>query len=195
MVNHSGLPYFSMNIAVRLPSGVSSHTPYSRGFTYLSLIILVAIIGIVSATALQAGSVLQRREAEEELLSIGAEFRNALISYANATPMGQKQTPASLQDLLKDPRYPNPRRHLRKLYADPITGKEEWGLVQWQGEGGGIIGVYSLSQDKPIKVGNFEPEFQDFTGKESYSEWKFLGVPQVSRATSSIDTLNRQQRR
>ena len=149
-----------------------------RGFTYLGLLILVAIIGIASAASLQAGAALQRCAAEEELLDIGMAFRNALISYANATPVGQKRSPASLQDLLKDPRYPNPRRHLRKLYVDPLTGKEEWGVIQAQ-DGSGIIGVYSLSNARPIKTGNFEIAFQGFEGKTSYREWKFTAVPQI----------------
>lgn len=151
-----------------------------RGFTYLGLLILVAIIGIASAATLQMGSILQRRAAEEELLEIGAEFRNALISYANATPVGQKRAPSSLQDLLKDPRYPNPRRHLRKLYADPLTGKEEWGLIEAL-DGSGIVGVYSLSEARPIKVGNFEAAYQGFEGKTSYRDWKFIAFAQLAR--------------
>lgn len=150
------------------------------GFTYLGLLILVAIISLASVTALQVGSILQRRAAEEELLAIGTEFRNALISYANSTPVGQKRGPASLQDLLKDPRYPNLRRHLRKLYTDPMTGNDEWGVIEAL-DGSGIVGVYSLSTAKPIKVGNFMPMYQDFEGKTSYREWRFVAFPQVSR--------------
>jgi hypothetical protein len=100
------------------------------------------------------------------LLEIGAEFGNALISYANATPLGQRRTPGSLQDLLKDPRYPGPRRHLRKIYADPLTRREEWGIVELR-EGAGIIDVYSLSNAQPIKIGNFDALNQDFAGKTS----------------------------
>ena len=72
------------------------------GFTYLSLIILVAIIGLVSASALKLGSVLQRSRAERELLDIGAAFSDALQSYANATPAGFPPQPPSLKELLKD---------------------------------------------------------------------------------------------
>jgi type II secretory pathway pseudopilin PulG len=153
---------------------------YSRqsGFTYLSLMILVAIIGIATAATLQAGSALQRRAAEEELLAIGSEFQMALTSYENATPPGKKRAPDSLQELLKDPRYPNIRRHLRKLYPDPITGAEEWGVVQAP-DGGGIVGFYSLSEKPPIKIGNFDAAFADFAGKTSYREWKFIGKAQA----------------
>jgi type II secretory pathway pseudopilin PulG len=162
---------------------------YSRegGFTYIGLLILLAIIGITSAASLQVGSVLQRRAAEEELLEIGTEFRNALISYANATPIGQPNAPHSLQDLVKDPRYPGVRRHLRKLYADPMTGKEEWGVVHAL-DGVGIVGVYSLSQAKPIKIGNFDQAFPGFARRNSYREWVFGIVPQPQPLPQTMPT-------
>jgi type II secretory pathway pseudopilin PulG len=154
----------------------SFHGHRAGGFTYLGLLIVIALIGLASTAALQVGVILQRRAAEEDLLAIGTEFRNALVSYANATPPGQKRFPASLQDLLKDPRYPNVRRHLRKLYVDPITGKAGWGTVMAP-DGSGIIGVYSLSTAPPIKIGNFDLTFQGFDGKTSYREWKFIATP------------------
>jgi len=150
--------------------------PSSRrqpGFTYLSLIIVVAIIGLVGAAGLKLGSLLQRSAAERELLDIGAAFSDALGSYAAATPAGQPAQPPSLKDLLKDPRYPGTRRHLRKVFVDPITGKAQWGLMYLSGESG-IVGVYSLSDAKPVKVGNFEPRFQQFEGKAHLSDWKFV---------------------
>ena len=61
------------------------------GFTYLGLIILVAILGLVGAAGLKMGSLLQRQIAEQELLDIGAQFSDALYSYAAATPPGQPQ--------------------------------------------------------------------------------------------------------
>jgi len=122
---------------------------------------------IVSAAALQTGSMLQRQDAEEELLAIGIEFRNALISYASATPVGQSRLPRTVEDLLKDPRYPNPRTHLRRLYVDPMTGREEWGTVP-SPDVTGIIGINSLTTATPLKIGNFDLEFQNFEGKTSY---------------------------
>jgi len=112
--------------------------------------------------------------AEETLLAIGIEFRNALASYANATPVGQNRRPKSIDDLLRDPRYPQVRRHLRQRYVDPLTGRAEWGLVQAP-DGTGIAGIYSLAKGTPIQIGNFEPPFQSFAGKTSYREWVFSG--------------------
>jgi type II secretory pathway pseudopilin PulG len=150
------------------------------GFTYVGLIVLVAIIGLVGAATLKADALLRRAAAEEELLEIGAAFSAALTSYAEATPRGQPQQPPSLEELLKDPRVPGVRRHLRKIFVDPITGKAEWGIV-WlnkgsgvNGSGGsGVVAVYSLSQSKPLKLANFDARFQNFQNREHLSDWKF----------------------
>ena len=150
-----------------------------RGFTYLGLIILVAILGLVGAAGLKMGSLLQRQAAEQELLDIGAQFSDALYSYAVATPAGQPQQPSSLADLLRDPRSPQVRRHLRKLFVDPVTGRAEWGLL-FQPGSHGIIGVHSLSQAAPLKVGNFEARFTGFEGKAHLSDWQFMMPTQLA---------------
>ena len=155
-----------------------------RGFTYLGLIILVAILGLVGAAGLKMGSLLQRQAAEQELLDIGAQFSDALYSYAAATPPGQPQQPPTLAALLRDPRTPQLRRHLRKLFVDPVTGRAEWGLLYQPGSNG-IIGVYSLSQAAPLKVGNFEARFAGFEGKAHFSEWRFMVDARVSSVPSA----------
>jgi len=155
------------------------------GFTYVGLIVLVTIIGLVGAATLKADALLRRAAAEEELLEIGAAFSAALTSYAEATPRGQPQQPPSLEELLKDPRVPGIRRHLRKVFVDPITGKAEWGIV-WLNKGSGIDGaggsgvlaVYSLSQAKPLKQSGFDARFQGLDGKEHLADWKFAATGQ-----------------
>ena len=151
-----------------------SATPriHSAGFTYLGLLMLLAVIALVGAAGVKLGVLSHRRVAEQALLETGAAFGAALRSYARATPRGQSEAPRTLQDLLKDPRFPGVVRHLRRIFADPLTGKEEWGLVQGD-QDEGIVAVYSLSQGRPIKLANFDARFIDFEGKRSYSEWKF----------------------
>jgi type II secretory pathway pseudopilin PulG len=151
------------------------------GFTYLGLIIFVTVIGMVGAATLKVGALLQRAEAEYELLELGAEFSAALQRYAAATPKGQPAQPTALQDLLRDPRFPSPRRHLRRIFVDPITGKAEWGIVS-AGEGSAILGVYSLSQAKPLKIARFDARFVNFDNKEHLSDWKFTAHGQGSSA-------------
>jgi type II secretory pathway pseudopilin PulG len=148
------------------------------GFTYLGALILIAMISVAATATLKLGAAMQRRAAEEQLLAIGGEFRDAFLSYANSTPPGQPRTPASLQDLLKDPRFPTVRRHLRRIYVDPISGKPEWGIIPAQ-PGPGIMGVYSLADGTPIKVANFELRFQDFEGKTTYQDWVFMPPPET----------------
>jgi type II secretory pathway pseudopilin PulG len=160
-----------------------------RGFTYLGLMILITIIGLVGAAGLKMGTLLQRAAAEEELLEIGAQFSEALRSYAAATPQGQLQQPPNLQALLKDTRFPNPRRHLRKIFVDPVTGKAEWGIM-YLGDKVGVIGVYSLSTRRPLKIANFDIRFQNMDNRERISDWKFLmaGGDGVNPANSMTGT-------
>lgn len=152
-----------------------------RGFTYLSLIVVVAIIALVTASGIKLGSVLQRSRAEQELLDIGAAFSDALKSYADATPQGMPPEPPSLQDLLKDPRFPGTRRHLRKIFVDPMTGKAEWGIV-YRGDKIGVLALYSLSDAKPVKIGNFPARYSGFEGKSRISDWKFTMAAQEKNA-------------
>jgi len=145
------------------------------GFTYLGLLILLAIMGLVAAAGIKMGAVMQRAAAEEELLEIGAQFSEALRSYAAATPRDQVPYPPSLQELLKDPRFPHPRRHLRKIFLDPVSGNAQWGITYLDGERG-VIAVYSLSDRRPLKIANFDVRFQNFGQKEKLSDWKFVAA-------------------
>ncbi|MEW7850593.1 type II secretion system protein [Massilia aurea] len=143
------------------------------GFTYLGLIIFVTIIGMVGAATLKIGALLQRAAAEEELLDIGAAFSAALDSYAAATPQGASPYPPSLKELLKDPRVPGVRRHLRKIFVDPLTGKAEWGVV-YLGEGStGVVAVHSLSTAPPLKIANFDSRFAGLENADTISAWRF----------------------
>ncbi len=149
-----------------------------RGFTYIGLLILVAILGIAASASVVLGALMQRRAAETELLFIGQQFREALIQYANSTSPGQRRTPHSLGELLRDPRYPQQRRYLRQVFADPLSGSTDWGLVT--APDGGIVGVYSKSLGKPIKISQFEAPFAHFAGQKEYAGWVFSVEPLVS---------------
>ncbi len=146
----------------------------SGGFAYIALLATVAIIGILSAGSLQIGTLIERRSAEEDLLYIGIQFQQALASYASATPPGTSPMPTSVEDLLRDHRYPGVRRHLRKFYVDPITGKADWVILNATGLSG-IVGFHSASDMKPIKAAGFPKEFQNLINARAYSDWVFVG--------------------
>lgn len=145
-----------------------------RGFTYLGLMIIVAVMGMGLASLGTIYSHTAQREKEAELLFVGEQFRDAIRSYYVKSPGGSVY-PKKLDELLEDRRFPMPVRHLRRIYADPITGTSQWGLVE--APGGGIMGVYSRSEDKPIKSGNFSPKQQAFEDAENYTKWTFTYSP------------------
>jgi type II secretory pathway pseudopilin PulG len=155
----------------------SSRAPRRRasqgGYTYLALLILLAIISITAAASAELGAIYQRRMAEKELLAVGAEFQRALQSYSSATPIGQPTQPRTLEELLRDPRYPNVVRHLRRVYEDPMTGKADWVLVM-SPDGQTIVGIHSASHAHPIQIAHFPAAFQGFANKKSYTDWVFV---------------------
>jgi len=155
------------NKSTRYPSG-------SLGFTYIGLLIFIAISGIALAGVGIVWHQDAQREREKELLFIGEEFRNAIGSYYESSPSVPKQFPQKLEQLLLDDRFPTTKRHLRKLYKDPISQSKTWGLEIEQGH---IIGLYSLSVQKPIKKYGFPPQDDGFGQADRYTQWKFIYLP------------------
>lgn len=207
-----------------------------NGFVYLWALFAVALAGIVMAGTGQVWQAKSQREKEVELLYVGEEFRKAIMSYYNT---GTKQYPESLEDLLQDKRTPAIKRHLRKIYTDPVMNTTEWGIVEEPPAGSNaaakknaapgnspapnnnpasstslapnnpasgnnptanntpapnstapnsssvttsniskrIIGVYSLSEKKPIKKDKFPEHFAKFSEALTYQDWKFVYKP------------------
>lgn len=171
------------------------------GFTYLAVLILIIIMGIMLGAAGQQWSAYMKREREEELLFRGKQIVDAIYRWYNPgqgmqAVVGLKD----LKDLLKDPRSLSTVRHLRRLYTDPMTG-EEWKVITGPVKGTaiiGIIGVASKSDAKPLRQKNIadlfalhrDPPksisttggyvqdmtnmFKSFEGKQKYSEWQFV---------------------
>ena len=144
------------------------------GFAYLLFLVVLLVFTLLGTAAISVGATLARRSAEEQLLAIGGEMQNALVSY-RAAGGAQGGGPKSLQDLLKDQRFPGIRRHLRKIYADPLTGKTGWGVLR--AADGTIAAVYSLAEGQPIKQTNFGPNQYHFAQARSYSMWTFGPPP------------------
>jgi type II secretory pathway pseudopilin PulG len=158
---------------------------FQTGFTYLAVLALVAMLGAVAGVTAEVWHTVMQREKERQLLFVGQQFRLAIERYYQAGVGGNRHYPASLDDLIKDPRFPDTRRYLRRIWIDPITVKDDWGLVR--GSDGGIVGVYSPSQEKPIKVANFTQEEGAFDGLEHYSEWVFSALPASQGGAATAD--------
>jgi type II secretory pathway pseudopilin PulG len=145
-----------------------------QGFTFIGLMILVAISGIALGGVGIVWHQDMQREREKELLFVGEEYRKAIGSYFENTPGQVKQYPKKLEELLLDDRVPYIKRHIRKLYTEPFLPNASWGLELQQGQ---IIGVYSKSELEPIKKVGFLPQFAAFGDAKKYSEWKFIYMP------------------
>lgn len=140
-----------------------------QGFGFLLVLFAIAVLGLLLAGAGQVWQTSVQREKEAELLFIGNQFRQAIGSYYRQSPGAAKQFPARLEELVEDTRFPVPRRHLRKLYRDPMTGGLEWGL---QKSGDRIVGVHSLSTGSAFRM-VFEARDVAFQDTTRYDQWIF----------------------
>lgn len=147
------------------------------GFGYIGVIIAVAAFGIGLAAIGELWSTQAQREREAELLRVGQEIRRAIASYNATTRAGTPAFPGRLEDLLEDNRGPVTRRHLRKLYADPMTRSTDWGLITLPD--GRIRGVYSRSTRAPLKTAQFTAGQDKFEKAVSYADWRFEVVPRM----------------
>ena len=148
---------------------------HQRGFSYPIAMFLVALLALVSARALENGLTAERRDKEAELLRVGQAYRDAIGSYYDNSPGTAKAYPQELSALLQDARTTRLRRHLRKLYRDPVSASADWGLVRTPD--GAVKGVYSLSNLRPFKSDGFPADLSGFAGAGHYRQWQFVYEP------------------
>jgi hypothetical protein len=152
----------------------------------LGFMVLLAAAGWTVAEYAQSAALERQREAEAELLWVGRQYRQAIESYYNATPAGVKQLPMKLEDLTEDKRFPTPRRHLRKVYTDPLKPGSALKVVK---RGAFIAGVYSESNAEPFRKAGFEAGEESFSDAITLSDWRFVanarGLPASAGASAS----------
>ncbi len=158
-----------------------------RGAILMMLLVMVVILGLTAGMAGQSWRSTVQRSREAELLWRGQQYQQAITSYYSVKHGPQQMLPTKLEHLLRDPRFPNTVRHLRKLYDDPMTG-EQWQLVTDPAER--IIGVHSSSDLEPFQKDGFPKELQKLQGKNSYSEWQFVVDPPRSNRRATRRTSN-----
>jgi type II secretory pathway pseudopilin PulG len=155
----------------------------AAGFTYIGLLIAVVILGIALSAVGTVWRTQAQREREQELLYIGHEFRAAIASYYRAGAGGGNRYPQEIADLLEDKRGSEPRHHLRRLYADPMTGTQDWTLIRIDAVG--LTGIASNSQAEPIKKAGFTNEDAQFVDAKCYCDWQFTYMPRNIRRRAS----------
>jgi type II secretory pathway pseudopilin PulG len=143
----------------------------ARGFTYLGLMFIIAVLALTATMASHFWTLLAQRASERELAFVGLQFKTAIERYRQHIGGADSRYPARLEDLLRDPRTPQIERHLRRIYLDPTTGTSEWGLVRLPD--GSIVGVHSLSRRTPMQASTLAATL-GFAEAPSYREWRFI---------------------
>ncbi len=166
------------------------HNSREAGYTLAIFVMVLAIMAIMMAAAVEIASFQAQREREAELIFRGQQYVEGIRLYRQK----YGRLPMRMKELWEaDPRV------LRKKWEDPITGSDKWGVIFQGQEGqeirpgrgrvggqrptptrtpvferdreddgekvGPIIGVHSLSTDTSIKV---------YEGRTQYNEWKFI---------------------
>lgn len=125
------------------------------GFSYVLLLIGVAVLSAGTAALSELWAIQAERERMFQLQWIGEEYVRAIGSYYHATPTTQKHFPQRIDDLLEDQRLLVTRRHLRRAYPNPLTGQMDWELMR--DHEGGIRGIRVQVR---AKRGNERTDFQ-----------------------------------
>jgi type II secretory pathway pseudopilin PulG len=156
-------------MAYRMRCGERRAPAREDGFSYIGLLVLIALIGYMLAVAGQVAHTTAQREREKQLLFIGHAYRDAIQRYV----MHNARYPAALADLVEFPSANGQTAHyLRRLYPDPMAPDKDWLLVP--ALGGGIMGIASSSKQPPIKRSGFDDADSGFGDAETYGDWMFI---------------------
>lgn len=179
------------------------------GYNLVVVVMLITVMSVLVTAALPLWSSQIRRDREEELLSRG-------LQYAEAIRVFQRRfgrLPVRLEELVEvEP------RSIRRLWEDPMTGKADWVRI-FEGvppgglpidpqtgqpipdpDGDGVPGEGETTYVGPIRGVRSrvaEEGFKTFLDQTLYSQWEFrsdifsrfravpgeLGVPRVSALT------------
>lgn len=137
-----------------------------RGYSFVELLVVSAILLILASAVLPLTSVTLQRQREIELRRALRELRTAIDRYKDAVDLGviaggdveagNEGYPPDLETLVEgvEAREGGRKvRFLRRIPFDPFTRSREWGLLSYQDEpgaarwgGGNVYDVYSRSR-------------------------------------------------
>lgn len=144
----------------------------SSGYTFIELVVVTAVLMVLASAALPIAKVSIRRQKEAEMRRSLREMRLAIDDYKRWADAGRISTmggsitgdnyPPSLEVLVEGVRYTNDatdrrKKFLRRIPADPITGRADWGLRAYTDEpdattwgGGSVFDVYSKAPGRGL---------------------------------------------
>lgn len=100
------------------------------GFTYLWVLVAVALVGIGLAATAEVWVTSSGRARLDQADWAGAQYAQAIGSYYASSPGGAQLYPDGIAALLEDRRGPVVRRHLRSAYRNPFAADGQWELVR-----------------------------------------------------------------
>jgi type II secretory pathway pseudopilin PulG len=142
------------------------------GFTFIWLLAALAVLGLFLGVVGPMWATQAQREREAELLRVGTAYAEAIERYYAMSPGGAKALPTRVEDLLLDPRFPTPVRHLRAAYADPIDPSRPMEPIL--GTGGQWLGVRSTSDLEPLRRVEWTDGRRVLAPAAHYRDWQFL---------------------
>ena len=122
-----------------------------RGYTFIELLVVSAIVMILASAAIPLARVTATRMREAELRHSLREMRTAIDKFKDAADAqliasfdlkaGAEGYPADLQTLVEGVGVPNDAtgrklKFLRRVPVDPMTRSDEWGLRSYQDDSG-----------------------------------------------------------
>ena len=137
------------------------------GFTFIELMITVAIVALLASIALPLAELTVQRNKEKDFRHALREIRGAIDAYKRAADegaierkadaSGYPETLALLVEGVTDKRKTDGSKvfFLRRVPADPLSG-EDWGLRSYASTatepqpGKDVFDVYSRSQEKGL---------------------------------------------